>query len=55
MARAATLGVRDVYLYTNGSEHLYPSLGWRTLSREPYLGRDVTLMTSRLPELEENR
>lgn len=46
--RAATLGVRVLYLYTNGSEGLYQKLDWRILAREPYMGRDVTIMVSTL-------
>jgi hypothetical protein len=46
MARAADFGIRDLYLYTNGAEGLYQKLDWRVLSREPYMGREVTIMTS---------
>jgi predicted N-acetyltransferase YhbS len=47
MDRAADFGIRDLYLYTNGAEGLYQKLDWRALSREPYMGREVTIMTSR--------
>jgi GNAT superfamily N-acetyltransferase len=43
--RAAALRIYDLYLYTNGAEALYRRLDWRPLAREPYMGRDVTLMT----------
>jgi GNAT superfamily N-acetyltransferase len=46
MDRAAGFGVRDLYLYTNGAEGLYQKLEWRVLSREPYMGREVTIMKS---------
>ena len=46
MSRAEEFGIRDLYLYTNGAEGLYLKLGWRVLSRETYMGRTVTLMTS---------
>lgn len=46
MARAADFRIRDLYLYTNGAEGLYQKLDWRVLSREPYMGREVTIMTS---------
>jgi GNAT superfamily N-acetyltransferase len=48
MERAAAMGFRDVYLYTNSAARVYASLGWQTRSREPYMGRDVTVMTCRL-------
>ena len=48
MGRAADFGIRDLYLYTNGAEGLYQKLDWRVLLREPYMGREVTIMTSRL-------
>jgi GNAT superfamily N-acetyltransferase len=41
---AEDLGIRNLYLYTNGSERLYRRLGWQRVCREPYMGRDVTLM-----------
>lgn len=44
IGRAADCGTRDLYLYTNGAGSLYQKLGWRVLSREPYMGRDVTIM-----------
>jgi GNAT superfamily N-acetyltransferase len=46
MARVADLRIRDLYLYTNGAEGLYQRLGWRPLLREPYMGREVTIMAS---------
>lgn len=46
MGRAADLEIRDLYLYTNGAEGLYQRLHWRVWSREPYMGRGVTIMTS---------
>jgi GNAT superfamily N-acetyltransferase len=49
MRRAEQLGARTLYLYTNAAEHLYRRLGWRQLSREPYMGRDVTVMTITAP------
>jgi len=42
--RAAAFGAPVLCLYTNGAEGLYQKLGWRILSREPYMGRDVTIM-----------
>jgi GNAT superfamily N-acetyltransferase len=44
VGRAAVLGVHGLYLYTNGAEDLYRKLGWSDLAREPYMGRDVTIM-----------
>jgi hypothetical protein len=46
--RAAAFGVPVLYLYTNGAEGLYQKLDWRVLSREPYMGRDVTIMVRHL-------
>jgi len=46
MVRVAALGIRDLYLYTNGAEGLYQRLGWRPVSREPYMRREVTIMAS---------
>jgi GNAT superfamily N-acetyltransferase len=46
--RAAAFGVSVLYLYTNGAEGLYQKLDWRVLSREPYMGRDVTIMMRHL-------
>jgi GNAT superfamily N-acetyltransferase len=46
MGRAADFGVRDLYLYTNAAQALYQKLGWRVLSRESYMGRDVTIMAT---------
>lgn len=46
MGRAADFGIRTLHLYTNGAEGLYQKLDWRVLSREPYMGREVTIMTS---------
>ena len=45
---AGDLGIQDLYLYTNRAEGLYRRLGWRPLSREPYMGRNVTLMRNTL-------
>ena len=47
MDRAADFGIRDLYLHTNGAEGLYQKLDWRVLSRDSYMGREVTIMTSR--------
>lgn len=41
---ARGFGVTRLYLYTNGAERLYESLGWHPFGREPYEGRTVTLM-----------
>jgi GNAT superfamily N-acetyltransferase len=49
MSCAANFGVRDLYLYTASAERLYEKLGWRLLSREPYMRREISLMTSRSP------
>ena len=46
--RPAAFGVPVLYLYTNGAEGLYQKLDWRVLSREPYMGRDVTIMMRHL-------
>ena len=48
MDRAAAFGIPVLYLYTNGAEGLYQKLDWRILSREPYMGRDVTIMARHL-------
>jgi GNAT superfamily N-acetyltransferase len=45
MGSAANLGIRDLYLHTSGANGLYRRLGWRALSRELYMGEDVTVMT----------
>ena len=47
MGCAADFGIRDLYLYTNSAEALYRKLDWRLLSREPYMGQEVALMTTR--------
>ena len=48
---AAGFGVRDLYLYTYAAERLYQKLGWRVLSRETYMGREVTVMTTAIGRL----
>jgi hypothetical protein len=40
--------VRELYLYTNGAERVYEGVGWLQRSREPYMGRDVTVMSCTL-------
>jgi len=47
MGCAVDFGTRDLYLYTASAERLYEKLGWRLLSREPYMGREIGLMTWR--------
>ena len=46
--RARAFGVTELFLYTNGAERLYRSLGWRAIGRELYEGREVTLMARTL-------
>jgi GNAT superfamily N-acetyltransferase len=41
---ARRLGIKTLYLYTNGAEPVYEQLGWKTMSREEYNGRTVTVM-----------
>jgi hypothetical protein len=36
-------------LYTNGAEGVDAGVGWRRRSREPYMGRDVSIMSCPLP------
>ncbi len=48
MNAAHGMGVSRLYLYTNGSEKLYASLGWESIGREPYEGRLTTLMSADL-------
>ncbi len=48
MNAAHGMGVSRLYLYTNGSEKLYASLGRENIGREPYEGRLTTLMSADL-------
>jgi len=43
-AAARSFGTSTLYLYTNGAEPVYEGLSWQRFAREPYEGRDVTLM-----------
>jgi len=42
--QAGRLGVVDLYLYTRHSMALYERLGWATIERPIYRGREVILM-----------
>ena len=42
--RAASLGVRRLYLYTERAPQFYERLSWRELSRELYHGLPVIVM-----------
>jgi predicted N-acetyltransferase YhbS len=45
LGRAAECGHDRVYLFTSGTlPEYYARLGWRTLERLPYLGRERTVM-----------
>ncbi|MGF6109930.1 GNAT superfamily N-acetyltransferase [Pseudomonas frederiksbergensis] len=41
---AATLGVPELYLYTDTSQTLYARQGWEVLEQRVYQGLDVTVM-----------
>ena len=41
---ARRLGVKTLYLFTNGAEPVYEKLGWQTTAREEFEGRMVTVM-----------
>lgn len=43
--QAKTLGVENLYLYTNSAQGLYTKLGWGEIGREPYRGREVVIMS----------
>ncbi|HBN13632.1 MAG: GNAT family N-acetyltransferase [Gammaproteobacteria bacterium] len=45
MDHACDNGVKKLYLYTPDQEQLYAGLGWQILSREPYNGTPVTIMS----------
>jgi GNAT superfamily N-acetyltransferase len=44
VAEAKHLEVRELYLYTRGSESLYASLGWEIIEEPMYQGRIVSIM-----------
>ncbi|MDP2284321.1 MAG: GNAT family N-acetyltransferase [Pseudohongiella sp.] len=45
MQHAQDNGIKRLYLYTPDQEQLYARLGWQLLSREPYNGTPVTIMS----------
>jgi GNAT superfamily N-acetyltransferase len=45
MQHARDHKIARLYLYTPDQEQLYARLGWQLLSREPYNGTPVTIMT----------
>lgn len=45
MQHARDNGIARLYLYTPDQEQLYARLGWQLLSREPYNGTPVTIMS----------
>ena len=47
-AGARTLGVHDLYLYTERAETLYARLGWETIERDHFLGQPAAIMRRRL-------
>jgi len=49
MSKAREFGVETLYLYTRSAAPLYSQLGWRSIGREHYEGRWVTLMSVVLP------
>lgn len=49
ISEAQRLGVRDLYLYTRGSESFYAQFGWQPLERPFYHGREVVVMKLTLP------
>lgn len=44
VGQARQLKVRELYLYTRGSESLYSSLGWVIIEKPMLQGRQVTIM-----------
>jgi GNAT superfamily N-acetyltransferase len=46
MSKARKFGVETLYLYTRSAAPLYSKLGWRSIGREHYEGRWVTLMSA---------
>jgi GNAT superfamily N-acetyltransferase len=49
VAQASRLGVGELYLYTRRSTDLYAGLGWETIARPSYRGKEVVIMKRRLP------
>ncbi len=44
MTEASNAGVREIYLFTPDKADFYQRLGWDVVSREPYHGRNITIM-----------
>ena len=49
ISEAERLAVRELYLYTRGSESFYAQFGWQPLERPFYHGREVVVMKLTLP------
>lgn len=49
ISEAERLAVRELYLYTRGSESFYAQFGWQPLERTFYHGREVVVMKLTLP------
>jgi GNAT superfamily N-acetyltransferase len=49
MHKAAEMGVKRLYLYTNSARDFYLKLGWVDLATDLYEGRTVTIMAADLP------
>lgn len=48
MKKVREMDIHTLYLYTSSSESLYSKLGWSTIDREGYEGKDVAIMSARL-------
>jgi len=46
--KVCEMGIQTLYLYTSSSESLYSKLGWRTINREDYEGKNVAIMSIRV-------
>lgn len=46
---AARLGVKRLYLFTEGAEQMYLRLGWSVLERTSYRGEDAVVMSYDVP------
>jgi GNAT superfamily N-acetyltransferase len=52
MHKAAEMGVKRLYLYTNSARDFYLKLGWTVLTTDLYEARTVTVMAVDLPRNE---
>jgi putative hydrolase of the HAD superfamily len=52
---AQWLGIRELYIYTRSHELFYSRLGWKSVERAPYHGREVVIMVRDLSPEPANR